>query len=64
MLTLPELTDAREKLRQADILIAAVRAVFISGNYAHGARVLNDILGLLADQLSALDKAIGAGTQP
>ena len=58
MLTLPELTDARDKLRQADILVAAVRGMFI-GNYPQGARLLNDVLGLLADQLSALDRAIG-----
>lgn len=64
MLTIPELTDARDKLRQADILVAVVRAVFISGNYAHGARVLNDVLTLLADQLTALDKSIGGGAQP
>ncbi len=64
MLTLPELTDAREKLWQANILIAAVRALFITVNYPHGARVLNDILGLMADQISALDRAFGTRGQP
>ena len=64
MLTLPEMTDAREKLKQADVLIAIVRSLFITGNYPHGTRVLNDILGLIADQISALDRAIGTGGQP
>ena len=64
MLTPAELADARDKLKQADILVAAVRSMFITGNYAHGARILNDVLTLLADQLTSLDRAIGGGTQP
>ena len=64
MLTPAELADARDKLKQADILVAAVRGMFITGNYVRGARVLNDILGLIADQITALDKAIGGGGQP
>jgi hypothetical protein len=63
MLTIPELTDARDKLRHADILIAVVRGMFITGGHVHGARVLNDVIGLLADEISALDKAISS-SQP
>ena len=58
MLTIPEM--ARDKLRQADSLIAAVRGVFITAGYVHGARVMNDAINLLADEIAALNKAIGA----
>jgi hypothetical protein len=61
MLTIPELTDARDKLRQADILIAVVRGMFITGGDVRGARIMNDIIGLIADEIAALDKAIGGG---
>ncbi len=37
--------DARDKLRQADSLIAAVRGVFITAGYVHGARIMNDVSG-------------------
>lgn len=60
MLTIPEMTEARDKLRQADSLIAAVRGVFITAGYVHGARVMNDAINLLADEIAALNKAIGA----
>ena len=60
MLTIPEMTDARDKLRQAENLVSAVRGMFISAGYAHGARIMNDVLTLLADEIVALDKAIGA----
>lgn len=53
----------RDKLRQADILVAAVRGMFITAGYAHGARILNDVINLLADEIAALDKAI-AGAKP
>ena len=33
----------------------------ISARYFHGARVLNDVIGLLADEIAVLDKAIAAG---
>ena len=61
MLTIPEMTDARDKLRQADNLVAAVRGVYVSAGYAHAARILNDVIGLLADEIAALNKAIGGG---
>ena len=60
MLTIPEMTDARDKLRQADILIAAVRGIFISGGDVQGARLLNDAINLISDEIAGLDKVIGA----
>ena len=63
MLTIPEMTAARDKLRQADNLVAAVRGLYVSAGYAHGARILNDVIGLLADEIAALDKAI-SGVKP
>jgi hypothetical protein len=58
MLTIAEMTDARDQLKQADNLVAAVRGVFLSAGYIQGARILNDVIGLLADEIAALDKAI------
>ena len=63
MLTIPEMTDARDKLRQADILIAAVRGIFISGGDVRGARLLQDAVNLVSDEVDALDRAIAA-TKP
>lgn len=60
MLTQAELTNARDQLRQADILIAAVRGMFISGGYVQGARLLNDAINLISDEIAELDRAIGA----
>ena len=48
MLTLPEMTDARDSLRQAEGLTARVRGVYLSAGYIQGARILNDVLRLLA----------------
>ena len=47
MLTIPELTDAPDALRQAESLAAHVRGVFLSAGYIQGARILGDVLGLL-----------------
>ena len=58
-LTVPEMIGARDKLRQAD-LIAAVRGMFISGGYVQGARLLNDAINLISDEIAELDRAIGA----
>ena len=54
------MTDARDKLRQADILIAAVRGMFISGGDVRGARLLNDAINLISDEIAELDRVIGA----
>ncbi len=56
-----ELTDAREKLYQANLLIEAVRGVFLGGAYIEGARMLNEVAHLLADEITALDKSIEGG---
>jgi hypothetical protein len=37
--------------------------VYVSAGYAHGARILNDVIGLLADEIAALERAI-AGAKP
>jgi hypothetical protein len=58
MLTTAELTDAREKLHQANLLTEAVRGVFLGGAYIEGARLLNEVAHLLADEIAALDKSI------
>lgn len=61
MLTQAELTDARDSLRQAEIIIARIRGVFLSAGNIDGARLLNEVVGLLADEIAALDKTIAAG---
>jgi hypothetical protein len=61
MLTTKEMLDAKDKLRAALNLIEAVRVVYLSGGYVLGARLLNDVSGLVGDEIAALDKAIGAG---
>jgi hypothetical protein len=60
MLTRDELKAAREQLAQARAQIEAVRLLYLNGAYIQGARLLNDVAGLLADEIAALDKAIGA----
>ena len=61
MLTIPEMTDAREKLRTATTLIEDVRTLFFGGGYVEGARMLTKAAHLLDDEIAALDKQIGAG---
>jgi hypothetical protein len=55
MLTLVEIIANRDKLREADVLLSQVRGAFIIGQFTHGARIANDILGLIADLLRDLD---------
>jgi hypothetical protein len=50
-----EIATAREKLHQAETLISEVRGLCITGSHTHGARVTNEILGLIADALIGLD---------
>ena len=64
MLTLVEVIACRDKLRDADMLMSQVRIAFIIAQYAPGARIANDILGLIADlirRLDAIEQAIAAG---
>jgi hypothetical protein len=55
MLTLVEVISCRDKLRDANALVSQVRGAFLVAQYAPGARVTNDILGLLADLIRSLD---------
>jgi hypothetical protein len=61
MLTQAEMIGARDDLRQAEGICVTVRGIYLSAGYIAGARLLNAILGLLADEIAALDKAIAAG---
>jgi hypothetical protein len=55
MLTLVELIACRDKLRDANALVSQVRGAFIVAQYMQGARVANDVLGLIADLIRSLD---------
>ena len=55
MLTLVEIIACRDKLREADVLLSQVHSAFIIAQFMHGARITNDILGLIADLLHDLD---------
>jgi hypothetical protein len=61
MLTQAEMVTARDDLRQAESLISRVHGVFLSAGYNPRSAFLNAVLGLLADEITALDKAIAAG---
>ena len=45
----------RNKLREADMLLCQVRGAFIIAQFTHGARITNDVLGLIDDLLRDLD---------
>ncbi len=55
MLTQVEIIACRDKLREADRLVALVRGAFLVAQSMHGARIANDVLGLIADILDLLD---------
>jgi len=64
MLTLVEVISCRDKLRDANALASQVRGAFVVAQYAPGARIANDILGLIADlirRLDAIEQAIARG---
>ena len=61
MLTPAELTDARERLRQAKALVTGVRDMFLSGGDTSGARLLNEVCHALDDEIAAIDKKIPGG---
>lgn len=58
MLTKTEMASARDSLRSAESLIAAVRGLYLSAGYVQGARLMNNALALLADEIAALEKAL------
>ena len=47
VLTAEEINAAREKLHQARALIERLHVTFVSGQHVHGARVANEITGLM-----------------
>ena len=58
ILTASELTDARDFLAKADVLVTDVRSLFFnSGDFVTAAR-LKDIQGRLADEIQALERLI------
>lgn len=67
MLTQVEIIACRDKLREADVLLSEVRRAFLVAQFMHGARIANDILGLVADLLRELDTMeaiLAAGGKP
>jgi len=59
--TASELTKARDFLWEADMLIADVKLLFLSGgDFALAAR-LKEIQGRLADEIQAVERLIAAG---
>ena len=55
-----ELTEARDFLCEADMLVTEVRSLFFNiGNFATAAR-LKEIQGRLADELQAVERLIAA----
>jgi len=55
------MTSARDDLLQAQSLGATVCNAFLSAGCIAGAKLLNDVIGLLTDAIAALDKAIADG---
>ncbi|MGA8770976.1 MAG: hypothetical protein WB610_11470 [Rhodomicrobium sp.] len=64
MLTSVEIIACRDKLREADVLLSQVRGAFLVAQFMHGARIANDILGLVADLLRELDAMEAMLKQP
>ena len=60
MLTIPEMTDARDKLAEAKSLVSSVRDAFFGAGDTAGARLLNEVTHALEDEVAALDKKIMA----
>lgn len=58
MLTIAELTAAREKLCAAQILVSDVRDLFKGGYDAGAARLLNECVLAIGDEITALSKKI------
>jgi len=56
--TASELTDARDFLCEADILVTDVRALFLNSDDFAAAARLKDIQGRLADEIQAVERLI------
>ena len=48
-----ELEEALTKLRQAEALVAEVRTTYLDSGDVNGARLLNEIVNLLSDEIAA-----------
>ena len=55
MMTAVEVLACRNRLREADVLLAQVRGAFLIAGDAAGARLANDAIGLIADLMRMLD---------
>ena len=67
MLTLAEIADACDQLRQAENIMAGLRGRFLSSGFTLGGRVALDITGLIGDIIRALDtleQQKGSAEQP
>jgi hypothetical protein len=60
MLTNQELRTARDNLRAANVLLGIVRGLYLGGDRAKNAMLLNDVAGLIGDEIAALDKEIAS----
>jgi hypothetical protein len=60
MLTLSELTDAREKLCQAQALVSEVKGTYFAAGDTSGARLLNEVVHAIEDEIAAIDKKLAA----
>jgi alkylation response protein AidB-like acyl-CoA dehydrogenase len=59
MLTIQELSGVRDKLRSMRITIESLRLLFLSSGHSEDARRLNDVVGLVDDEIAALEKETG-----
>jgi hypothetical protein len=57
-LTIAELGIVRDFLRQADMLVSAVRGMLLSGGNTKGARRLKEAADRLADQIKEIEDII------
>jgi len=56
--TTAELADARTKLSQAQALVSSIKAIYFDAGAISGARLLNDVIHSLDDEISELDRKI------
>ena len=61
--TTSELTEARDFLCEAAILVTAVKSLLSDSSHLSIAAPLNDIQGHLADEIWAVERLIAATTQ-
>jgi hypothetical protein len=59
MLTTAQLIEARTKLEEAKALVSEIRDLYFAAHDIPGARLLNECVLALADEIQTLGKAIG-----